>query len=845
MIRLGMLIAVWMGTIAAGQTGATPPNAPATQPQLLTIHYHRFDGDYDQAGLWTWDEGLRRAPQDNELMAAGRDDFGVIFKLDPSLYGQAGERIGLLPRLRKDWAFKDNGDRYWSPQMGREIFIVEGRSDVYTTRPDVSPRLLGAVLDGLDTITLRFTHRLAPPTDPIVVRDLAGPTVAVKDVKAIDPAPDGRSRALTVSTAEHLEVFNHAYEVRVPGFEPCRIRLGRVLLDPQFHDPDARLGATYSASETTFRVFSPMAEAAEVVIAEARAGGPAGASHAMTRNSHGTWSVSVPGDLQNKFYAYRFKGPGLDPNREVTDVSATCAQGLDGRALIVDLTRTNPPGFNAKSYVTLASPADAVVYEMHVRDFSIAPNSGMTHKGQYLALTETGTHLPDDAAVKTGLDHLVELGVTHVQLLPLQDFENNERGDAYSWGYVTTFFNTPEGWYATTPDGDARIREFKQAVQALHARGIGVVMDVVYNHTSARATFELTAPGYYFRMRPDGTFWNGSGCGNEVASENPMVRKFIVDSLAYWVSEYGVDGFRFDLMALIDLDTMLAVRDRLRQINPSVLLYGEPWAGGQAAGLAHLTDKQAVRGTGLGAFNDDFRDAIKGDRNDGPPGFIQNGDRLDRVRRGVQGALDDSALHPADAITYCEAHDNLTTWDKLLQSASDAPEAMKKRMQRLAGLLVLTSQGMSFLDGGQEFCRSKGGNHNSYNAPDAVNQYDWSLKKANADVFAYYRGLIALRKAHPVFRLRSGDDVRKRLQFLRSAPASRCLVYQLDGRELPGETWTTVLVLLNGEAADQTFALPPGTWKVVADADRAGVEPLVEAAKEVKVAPHSGMVLHE
>ena len=313
-----------------------------------------------------------------------------------------------------------------------------------------------------------------------------------------------------------------------------------------------------------------------------------------------------------------------------------------------------------------------------------------------------------------------------------------------------------------------------------------------------------------------------------------MVRKFIVDSLAYWVSEYGVDGFRFDLMALIDLDTMLAVRDRLRQINPSVLLYGEPWAGGQAAGLAHLTDKQAVRGTGLGAFNDDFRDAIKGDRNDGPPGFIQNGDRLDRVRRGVQGALDDSALNPADAITYCEAHDDLTTWDKLLQSASDAPEALKKRMQRLAGLLVLTSQGMSFLDGGQEFCRSKGGNHNSYNAPDAVNQYDWSLKKANADVFAYYRGLIALRKAHPVFRLRSGDDVRKRLQFLRSAPASRCLVYQLDGRALPGETWTTVLVLLNGEAADQTFALPPGTWKVVADADRAGVEPLVEAAKEVK-----------
>jgi pullulanase len=257
-----------------------------------------------------------------------------------------------------------------------------------------------------------------------------------------------------------------------------------------------------------------------------------------------------------------------------------------------------------------------------------------------------------------------------------------------------------------------------------------------------------------------------------------------------------------------------------------------------------LTDKNAIRGTGLAAFNDDFRDAIKGDRDGGAPGFIQTGERLDRVWQGLEGAVHTWALNSTDVVTYCEAHDNLTTWDKLVQSASDAPDEMKKRMQRFAGLLVLAAQGMPFLHAGQELCRSKGGRHNSYNAPDRVNQLDWSLKKTNRDVFAYYQGLIALRKAHPVFRLRTREQVQQRLQFLRRAPGPGCVVCRLDGHELEGETWETVLVLLNGENTDQTFALSPGSWKVVADADRAGLAPLSEAAEHVVVSAHSGMVLH-
>ncbi|MCK4659187.1 MAG: type I pullulanase [Phycisphaerae bacterium] len=837
MLRLFTVFLSIAGTVAADDGSKQAPK------QLLTIHYHRFDGDYDKPSLWTWDEQLKRTPQNKELFPVGRDDFGVIFKLDPSKYGRRNDRIGFLPRLKQNWDFKDSPDRYWSPEMGYEVYLVEGRNQVYTSPPDVRPKLLSATLDRPNTITLHFTHSMkAMPADEITLRDQTGSVRTIAAVTPVNARRGKKARCFKIRTAKPLELFEHDYEVEVRGFATRRVRLGQVLTSKQFHDPDAQMGATYTPVATTFRVFSPMADAVEVVISQARTGGQNNAAYPMTRNKHGVWSATIEGDLKNQYYAYKLRGPDLDPNREVTDVSAVCAQGLDGWAVIVDLDATDPPGFDPSAYVKLPNHTDAVLYEMHVRDFSIAANSGIEHKGKYLGLAETGTHLPGDPGIKTGLDHLVELGITHVHLLPVQDFENNESRDQYNWGYVTMFFNTPEGWFATTPEGDARIREFKQAVQAFHEHGIGVVMDVVYNHTASRATFELTAPGYYFRMRPDGSFWNGSGCGNEMASENSMVRKFIVDSLVYWATEYGIDGFRFDLMGLTDLATLKLIRDRLREINPSVLLYGEPWTGGQS-GIKHITDKNAIRGSGIAAFNDHLRDGIKGDRNGGAPGFVQTGDRVDRIRSGIEGAIHDWAISPTDVISYCACHDNLSTWDKIVQSAPWASLEMKKRMQRFAGLLVLTAQGMPFLHAGQELCRSKGGDHNSYSAPDEVNRIDWSWKKANNDVFTYYQGLIALRKAHPVFRLHSRSEVERRLRFLRNAPARRCLAYTIDGRKLSGETCSTILVLLNGERRDQTFTLPPGSWKVSADADRAGVEPLYDAARKVKVSAHSGMIL--
>ncbi|MCP4592811.1 MAG: type I pullulanase [bacterium] len=810
---------------------------------LLTIHYHRFDGDYDGAGIWTWDEARQRPSGNEEIFPAGRDEFGLIFKLDLREYGGPQNRIGLLPRMHQDWSYKDGGDRYWSSALGRDVYLVEGRSEVYSSIPDISPRLLGARLDDVDTIVLRFTHSIsAPSPKDVAVRGDAGHTCSVRAVTPIAVSPTQKSRSFLVRLERPLDIFERTYEIEVRGFDVQRVGLGSVLASERFHDPEAKLGVSYASAETTFRLFSPMADTVDVVVANAPRGPDGATAHRMAKNEYGVWSATVPGDQKGRYYAYKLSGPGLHPQREAVDVSATCAQGSATRAMIVDLNATNPPGFDPSAYVQLSSPVDAVVYEVHVRDFSIAANSGIEHRGKYLGFSESGAHLPGDPVVRTGLDHLAELGVTHVHLLPTQDYENDEGTQAYNWGYITSFFNTPEGSYATTPAGAARIREFKQMVHALHQRGIGVVMDVVYNHTSSQATFELVAPGYYFRMKADGSFWNGSGCGNEVASEHPMVRKFIVDSLAYWMTEFGVDGFRFDLMALTDLQTMHAIRDRLRRINPSVLLYGEPWAGG-ASGLNQLTGKEQIRGSGIAAFNDHFRDAIKGERNGGAPGFIQNGERIERIRQGICAAVFEWALNPTDVVTYCAAHDNLVTWDKIVQAAPDAPHDLRKRMQRFAGLLVLTSQGMPFLHAGQELCRSKGGHHNSYNAPDSVNRIDWSLKQSNRNVFAYYQGLIALRQAHPAFRLRTKGDVERRLRFLEHLPGARCLAYALDGSGLKGETCSTILVLLNGDGAEQTFALPPGRWQVFANADRAGTAVLYETSQEMKVKAHSGAVL--
>ena len=710
---------------------------------------------------------------------------------------------------------------------------------------DIRPKIVGATLDGEHQVTVRFSRRYEVGDwrpGKFVLTTSVGQRLTIRGVRSVEPR-QGRSAGYALEVAEPMDFTREEFTVEAQGLGPVAVRPWRVLHDAtRFYDAQARLGTTYSAQQTTFAVFAPSAKGVEVVVAEVVEGDAGLTVHEMTRNDKGVWQTTVQSDLEGKYYAYRLSGPGFDPKAEVTDVYATCTQGRHARSLIVDLPKTDPPGFRDYRPGGPAAPADAVVYEMHVRDFTIAGNSGVRQKGRYLGLTEGGTHLPDDSSVVTGIDHLVELGATHVQLMPVQDFDNaEERQDEYNWGYMPVQFNSPDGWYASSMSGPARIREFKQAVKAFHDRGMGVIMDVVYSHTAGAASFEQLVPGYYFRMTAAGRFCNGSGCGNEFHSQGPMARKFMLDSAAFWVREYLIDGFRFDLMSLIDLETMQQIKAELEQIRPGILIYGEPWAAGPTP-LKPITDHRHIRGTGMGAFNDHFRDAIKGDRDGGPPGFIQVGDRAEGIRQGLQGAIHDWARDPVDSINYFEAHDNLTAWDKLLQSVPNESDATRQRMMRFAALILLTSQGVAFLHSGQEFCRTKRGNHNSYDAPDEINQIDWSLKRAHAEVYAYHRGLIALRKAHPVLRLGTRAEVEQRVRF-EKPPDERCIIYALDGRGLAGEPAERVLVLLNGKSKAVTFMLPKGLWLVHADADRASLEPLGTAQGKITLPGHCGMLL--
>ena len=495
------------------------------------------------------------------------------------------------------------------------------------------------------------------------------------------------------------------------------------------------LGAVYTPQATTFRLFAPGAKGVNVVLYDA-ATGTQGRVENPLKGQDDFWEGNVAGDLRGKFYVYRLDGPGLDPSREVLDPYAVNAVASSTRGRITELPPPTRPG------PRVASATDIVVYEMHVRDFTFAPSSGVQHRGLYLGFTEPDTHLGDDAQIRTALDHLTELGVTHVELLPVQDFENDEARPRFNWGYVTTAFFSPEGMYATNPNDDSRVRELKALIDALHARGIGVIMDVVYNHTAGNAPFQSVAPGYYYRHRPDGGLSNGSGCGNEWSSETPMARRLILDSLKFWTREYGIDGYRFDLMALLDQDTMRQAEHELRAINPNVVLFGEPWTGGDSP-LENKTDKSAFHQVPVGAFNDDFRNALKGSPDGHDPGFIQNGSHRDALENAMR--VSDWFATPAQSINYMTCHDNLVLWDKLKASMPNADDRELIETMKLGYLALLTSQGVPYMQGGEEFGRTKGGNNNSYNAPDSVNEVDWSLKRKHFDLFTYVRDAIALR----------------------------------------------------------------------------------------------------
>jgi pullulanase len=825
---------------------------PVSKPgNRIIVHYHRNDGEYTGIGLWTFDATQKRSPQQNEFSPAGSDDFGVVFVLDRAQYGAKGDsdKIGLIPRVDKDWKRKDGGDKIWKPELGNEVWIIGGRDEVLSKAPDVSPRISGAFLDTPDRLVIQLSNPVGADDiqpEKITITDREGQVHPVAQTSLLAPsATGGKSSQIIATLSGPLDVSNNAFTVAFAGFKGPAPLTPRGMLDDRsiFYAPDAVLGAAYAPEATTFRLFAPTAKSVNVVLYDGPSGNKGRKIQAMHRAGHGLWEETVPGDLKGKCYVFTLDGPGLSPEREVMDISAINTVNSTRRARITNLAETNPPGWEKTQNGPLAdSLTDMIIYEMSVRDFTISPTSGARHRGLYLGFTEAGTHLPNDAAIKTGLDHLVELGVTHVQIMPVQDFNNDETAGAYNWGYNPMIYNSPEGIFATNINDDSRVRELKQLIAALHARGIGVIMDVAYNHTATAAPFNFIVPNYYYRLLPDGSYSNGSGCGNEIRSESPMGGKFVIDSMKYWVREYGVDGFRLDLMALTDLHTMKQAEAELAAINPSVAIYGEAWTGGDST-LADMTTKKSMTGTKLAAFCDDYRNALKGSPRGDDPGFIQDGSQAEKLQAGIEGTWRIWGDGPAQVLNYMTCHDDLVLYDKLKKSMPSATETDFKNAMKLGYLVMYTSQGVPYLHGGEEFARTKGGNENSFESPDAVNQVDWALKRKNYDLFEYTRGLIALRRGHPVFRLRTRNEVESRLKFTGTGDP-KTLMFTLDGAGVPGETWKQACVLLNGNGNSAAeFTLPAGDWRVAYD-DKGPVA-MRSVSGKIKIRPRSGMILFQ
>lgn len=627
------------------------------------------------------------------------------------------------------------------------------------------------------------------------------------------------------------------------------------------------LGASYSKKATTFKVWSPNAVSVRVNIFEHGSDNEGDAGSIMSRamsldKTTGVWSVTINGDLLNKYYTYSVTHGKT--TKETADVYAK-ACGVNGqRSMVVDLSTTNPDGWENDKHVLVQNQTDASVWEISVADFSSSESSGVSeaNRGKYLAFTEEGTTVNGvQGASSTCVDYLKKLGVKYVQIMPFYDFgsvdESKNIMDQYNWGYDPVNYNCPEGSYSTNPKkGEVRIKECKQMIQALHNAGIGVIMDVVYNHTyTSDSWFQRTVPNYYYRMNNDGTFSNGSGCSNDTASEHLMFRKYMIDSVTYWASEYHIDGFRFDLMGLHDVTTMNSIRTALDNLyadgsGSQILMYGEAWdmATNCDEGTVLASQKNLKQlSDRIGAFDDTIRDAIKGSTGGTDGAFVQEGSRRANLKTGIAGQSDTTtgwANVPSQCVTYASCHDNLCLYDKLVGSVYGADGKYRKRyedlvaMNKLSAAIVITSQGIPFSLGGEEFCRSKDGDENSYASSRKENMLDWENVDLYSDVIEYYRGLYKIRDAFAAFSDSTAATANS-LTYLSDVPKG-VMGYTINNTE--SGKWSQMCVIFNGSDSAQNVTAK-GDWVVLADNKTAGLRNIKNVTNSVKVEAHSAVIM--
>lgn len=573
----------------------------------------------------------------------------------------------------------------------------------------------------------------------------------------------------------------------------CSVSPRGILFENLYSDD---MGMRIHEDKVSFRCFAPTAKSVSILLYQ-NSMDEEFVEHPMEEKKTGLWSTDFGIDCMNQFYKYRVYGSDFlkTKYRDVMDPYSYFHQHRYSKSMIVheDTKVVDGPKF----------PRDkAVIYEVHIRDFSISDTSGMVNKGKYLAFTEKDTVLPKSDNIKTGLAHLKELGVNVIHLLPVQNFDQDDNSEQYDWGYMPVHYFCLHGSYASSPLDLSRITEFKALVSTLHKEGFKVVIDVVFNHTAEDlnnpTNFQGLAPGYYYRRTDFGDYFNGSGCGNEFKTEAPMARSFILDNLKFWLEEYNLDGFRFDLMGLMDYETFLSIERELQKIKSDILLYGEPWVAGDCG--IEVTGKGAQRHLEFAVFNDHFRDSLRGENNAESRGFVQGSGDFKKIWDGIRGGIDDFTHHPTESINYVACHDNYTLSDKLklsLQSNDQLDEEDYLRCEKLNALMVFTSQGVPFIQAGQEFRRSKDFDHNSYQSSDAINAINWQYKADNIDLFRFYRDLITLRNQHKVLRLTKREQVEEAYEYIQGNEDQHHLfTYKLTNHNLI-DSFESLIFILN------------------------------------------------
>jgi pullulanase len=876
----------------------------ADSATTLVVHYYRFDQEYTGWNLWLW-------PHEPESLSGlsyafnGEDGFGKV--LTQTLTGTNMEnstKVGFIIR-KGEWVEKDvDQDRFidlTNPNEDGEVhvFLVQNNPIVFYSLEDadIAHKILSAAFIDENTIGFTLTKSIVAADLKVFEDNIEIPTSGFSFSGSTGTVNIGISADLTKKYRLEVDFGDPEVATSSIGFD------GFYTSDAfnEAYGYEGELGAIYTSASTTFRLWAPISDDVKLnlymaghTLAQLDYEGNAGVNtpyvtYDMTYTEKGVWEVIVNGDLEGKYYTFEVTN-GLYTN-EVVDPYAY-STGINGkRGMVVDFEKANPIGWEDDSRPdTMVHYTDAVIYEIHVRDYTSHEtwNGTESYRGKFLGLTERGTTYE---SYTTGLDHMIELGVTHVQFVPIFDhgiIDETRLNDPtyygihdgiFNWGYMPENFNTLEGSYSTDPyDGYNRITEFKQMVNVFHNNDLRVIMDVVYNHTgkSADSNFDLIIPGYYFRMNSNGSFSNGSGTGNETASERFMFRKFMVDSLLFYATEYNLDGFRFDLMKLHDVETMNAIVDALHEIDPTIMIFGEPWTGGtsllpqgDSAYNANLDEMP-----GVAVFNDDTRDGIKGSVfTAAEKGFVQGNDFADsRVLLGVTGATPQTnllvgalpkgpwAINPTQSINYVTAHDNNTLYDKLVLSTYETEDKLI-RMQRQANAIILTSQGIPFLHGGVEILRTKpcvpGGDtcdsanrfdHNSYKSPDETNQIDWNLKVDNIETFNYYKSLIALRKMKDVFRQPTQELVADHLLIIPDT-ISGFVSYLLYDET---DNYKTIYVLHNNGSATRDIKLHKGNWNVIATTDEFGAQIengfetlyTLEGGTFIEMKPNDTMILY-